>query len=325
MPDKKKIEKLKALGSDPKRQAKLAEHDALVAREAVAAGRLGLESHARKVAAEVRAEIAPGGALVPEQGWLSFAPMPSDLCRVSPFFPMNPRQMENREYIRGMVISKNAWGEVTYTGPKLSTFEEDVLLAILALLKTVEPEEIDDKPAWTYAGPLRPILKVMGHKTTGKRNYERVKNALELLAGAVVKLKTKRGPWAMSSILAGASGNDKEATVAVTVNAYFAEMYAAGAVNLLDLAKRAELSRPVSKALHRFATSHRGEWRGHFLTLAGAINLDLDRPHFELRRQIKLAMAELRKVGVLAPRSKFSAADVVTLALAPTPTKKLPA
>ena len=42
----------------------------------------------------------------------------------------------------------------------------------------------------------------------------------------------------------------------------------------------------------------------------------MDRPHFELRRQIKQAMTELRKVGILSVRSKFSAADVVTLALA---------
>ena len=198
------------------------------------------------------------------------------------------------------------------------------MLAVLALLKTVEPDT-EEKPGWTYSGPLRPILKVMGHKTTGKRNYERVKNALELLTGAVVKLQTKRGRWAIASILAGADGNYTSATVSVTVNAFFAEMYSAGAVNLLDLAKRAELSRPVSKALHRFATSHREPWRGHFLTLAGAINLDLDRPHFELRREIKQAMAELRKVGVLAAKSKFSGDDIVTLALAPTHTKKLPA
>jgi len=275
-----------------------------------------VEDHAKTIAAEVHADIAPGGKLPPEQGWLSFAPVPSDLCRVSPFFPMNPRQMGQREYIRGMVIASNAWGEVTYTGPKLSTFEEDVLLAVLALLKAVEPEEVEGKHVWTYSGPLRPILTVMGHKTTGKRNYERVKSALELLTGAVVKLQTKRGRWAISSILSGADGDDKAATVAVAVNPYFAEMYAAGAVNLLDLAKRAELSRPVSKALHRFATSHRGDWRGHFLTLAAAINLDLDNPQKELRRQIKQAMAELRKVGVLSARSKFSGDDVVTLALA---------
>lgn len=283
------------------------------------------EDHAKAVAAEVHAAIAPGGALPPTQGWLSFAPMPSDLCRVSPFFPMNPRQMEKREYIRGMVIASNAWGEVTYTGPKLSTFEEDVLLAVLALLKSVDPKETDGRPAWTYAGPLRPILVALGHKTTGKRNYERVKSAIELLTGAVVKLQTKRGRWAISSIMAGADGNDTDATVAVTVNAYFAEMYAAGAVNMLDLAKRAELSRPVSKALHRFATSHRDTWRGHFLTLAAAINLDLERPHFELRRQIKQAMTELRKVGVLSQKSKFSAADVVTLVPAASLGKQLKA
>lgn len=273
---------------------------------------LPVEDHAKQVAAEVHAEVAPKGALPPGQGWMAFAPMPSDLCRVSPFFPMGKNEMAVRPFIRGLVITKCAWGEVTYTGPKLSTFEEDVLLAVLALLKTVEPSG-EDKPVWNYTGPLRPILTAMGYTTTGKRNYERIKAALELLAVAGAKLQTKRGKWAMTTMLTWAGGDDKSRNISVTVNPYFAEAYAAGAVNLLDLAKRAELSRPVSKALHRFATSHRDDWRGHFLTLAAAINLDMDNPPKELRRQIKQAMAELRKIGVLSARSKFTA-DVVTLA-----------
>ena len=81
-----------------------------------------------------------------------------------------------------MVIAKSAWGDVTYSGPKLSTFEEDLLLAVLALLKTVSPEDNAGRPTWTYRGPLRPILTALGYKTTGKRNYERVKAGLELLA-----------------------------------------------------------------------------------------------------------------------------------------------
>ena len=271
-----------------------------------------MEEHAKQVAAEVHAEVAPTKVLPAKQAWMNFAPMPTDLCRVSPFFPMGKNEMASRQLIRGMVIAKSAWGDVTYSGPKLSIFEEDLLLAVLALLKTVSPEDDEGKPSWTYRGPLRPILTVLGYKTTGKRNYERVKSGLELLAMAVVKLQTKRGKWAITNMMAGADGDDKDATIAVTVNPYFAEMYAAGTVNLLDLAKRAGLSRPVSKALHRFATSHRGEWRGHFLTLAAAINLDMEQPQKQIRRQIMMAMAELRKASVLSPRSKFSG-DVVLL------------
>lgn len=275
-----------------------------------------VEQHAKGVAAEFRAEIAPDGTLPPEQGWMSFAPMPTDLSRTSPFFPMSKNEMATRPFIQGMVIAKNPWGEVTYTGPKLSVYEEDVLLALLALLKTAQPEG-EGNQGWTYVGPLRPLLTTMGYKATGKNDYKRVKDALERLTVAGVKIQTKRGKWAMSTMLAWAGGDDKAATVSVSINAYFAEMFAAGSVNLLDLAKRAELSRPVSKALHRFATSHRGDWRGHFLTLAAAINLGVDKPQKEIRRQIRQAMTELRKVGVLAARSKFSG-DVVTLAVLPT-------
>lgn len=288
---------------------------ALLARIDAKRTSLSMEEHATHVASEVHAAISPSKTLPQKQGWLSFAPIPSDLCRVSPFFPMGKIEMGGRPFIRGLAITKSAWGEVTYTGPKLSTFEEDVLLAVLALLKTIRPVEYEGRPIWTYKGPLRPILTTMGYKRTGSDNYRRVKAALELLSVAGVKLQTKRGKWAMVTMLTWASGDDNSRDISVTVNPYFAEIYAAGAVNLLDLVKRAELSRPISKALHRFATSHRGNWRGHFLTLAAAINLDMDNPQKELRRQIKQAMTELRKVGVLSSRSKFSG-DVVTLAIA---------
>lgn len=278
--------------------------------EAKRTGRI--DEHAKQVAEEIRKEVAPQGALPAEQGWLAFAPMPSDLCRVSPFFPMSRVEMANRPFIQGMAIASTAWGEVTYTGPKLSTFEEDVLLAILALLKTVQP---DAENSWTYSGPLRPILTAMGYKNTGKNDYLRIKSALERLTVAGVKLQTKRGKWTMSTMLTWAGGDDKGRALTVTLNPYFCEMFAAGSVNLLDLAKRAELSRPVSKALHRFATSHRGDWRGHFLTLAAAINLGgEDKPAKEQRRQIRQAMTELRKVGVISNKSKFSG-DIVTLVL----------
>ena len=39
-------------------------------------------------------------------------------------------------------------------------------------------------------------------------------------------------------------------------------LYSQPVDNILDLATRAELPRPVSKALHR------NDWHGHFLTLA---------------------------------------------------------
>lgn len=309
------------MASEPVKPAWMVAADKARAKQAA----LPMEDHARQVAQEIHKAIAPAGKLPPEQGWLSFAPMPSDLCRVSPFFPMGKNEMAARDVlIRGMVIASNAWGEIKYSGPKLSVFEEDVLLAILALLKTVEPGASDGKTTWTYAGPLRPILTMMGYQTTGKRNYERIKSALELLAMAVVRIQTKRGKWELANIITRAGGDDKGATVAVTVNAYFAEMYAAGAVNMLDLATRAKLARPVSKALHRFATSHREPWRGHFLTLAAAINLDMEQPQKQIRRQIKQAMTELRKVGVLSARSKF-AGDVVTLALVTTATKAVTA
>ena len=66
--------------------------------------------------------------------WLPVCPMPTDLCRISPFFPINRNEIKERAFIEDMIIMKSAWGEIQFCGPKLSTYEEDVLMAILALL-----------------------------------------------------------------------------------------------------------------------------------------------------------------------------------------------
>jgi hypothetical protein len=34
-------------------------------------------------------------------------------------------------------IMENAWGKIKFSGPKLSIYEEDVLMAILALLNNI--------------------------------------------------------------------------------------------------------------------------------------------------------------------------------------------
>jgi hypothetical protein len=275
-----------------------------------------LSEQAKEEAEETHKELKKPQS---EQTWLPFAPMPTDLCRVSPFFPLSQRQLKERPFLRNIVITKSAWGKITYSGPKLSTFEEDVLLALLALIdeskyrqETSDPE---GRPTYTYRGPLMPILKLMGLGKVGKANYTRTIRALELMAQAIVKLELKSGSFEIMNMLTFVKWEDKKRELTVTINPYFYETYIGGSVTILDVLKRSTLSRPISKALYRFIMSHKErEWGGHFLTLAASLNLDIDQPQYQLRRQIKTAISDLKENGVLIDKCGFHKyADKVTL------------
>jgi len=166
-----------------------------------------------------------------EQGsLLTWCGFPTDMTRMSPFFPMNPNELGNRRYLQNFLISSGPWGELKYTGPQLSTYDEDVLLALLAILdkeskyrKTVycvldkseynlDTGNYNDKlllydeqcdgflsqKTYKYKGPMSQLLKILGKQRPGKIDYKRVISSLERLATAGIKMeistgKTKKG------------------------------------------------------------------------------------------------------------------------------------
>ena len=288
--------------------------------------KLRIEDDARQAAAAIRETIAPCGQLHPQQMWIPCAPVPTDMCRVSPFFPLRQRDMKERPFIRGMVITSSSWGEITYTGPKLSTYEEDVLLAVLAILdstKNRHTEPVEGKSTYTYQGPLLPVLRLMGYKTVGKTDYKRVLDALELMTATAIKLsifgRNSRGKRKISvleimNLLSFAKWDEQKKELTVTVNPYFYEQYIAGAVTLIDVVERAKLKSPIAKSLMRFMQSHRVEkWGpGHYLTLARTLNLDLEQPPKKLRELLRGATKELLDVGWLAAGG-FESKDLVSL------------
>lgn len=65
--------------------------------------------------------------------WCGF---PTDMTRVSPFFPLNPRaKTAKRPILDEEVITTGSWGQIRYTGRQLSTYDEDVLLSLLILMQ----------------------------------------------------------------------------------------------------------------------------------------------------------------------------------------------
>lgn len=258
---------------------------------------------------------------LPSYGDAPYCPMPSDLCRVSPFFPLNRKDMKDRIFLTDMVIAKSSWGSITYTGPKLTTYEEDVLMAILAILNLKNSRieaDIDGRRTYMYRGSMLALLRLMAYKEYGKSIYKRVLHGLSLLTVAGMRLTVKKQDqsreWVMSSILAAVKYDEKMKQLTVVVNPYFYEIFASGSYTLFNLKQRMAIDSPVAKCLHRFVMSHRSnEWRGHFMTLATSLNLDADQPKYQIRRLLSKAILTLTEMDILCSRSRLMTKDIVVL------------
>lgn len=275
---------------------------------------------AKAQAEEIKEAILPGGLPPVEQLRFSFAPFPTELTRTSPFFPMSKNEMAKREYIKDLEIAKHAWGSLTYAGPKLSVYDEDVLLIILALLNDSQNRTVEElnpgELSYTFKGSIKQILQLRGIFHHGKNHYNAVIDSLTYLAGANFKLTTGKGDKKttyVNNIVSNFKYETGTGELTVTINPYFYETYASGFVTWLDVRLRAEISSPIAKALYRFVSSHRDdEWYGPAMTLAAALNLDLELPKNKLRERIKLSINDLIELKVLLPESKI-AGDAVSL------------
>ena len=288
---------------------------------------------AQEQATEIRQEVVAAiEAAGPEQAGLAqWCGFPTDMTRCSPFFPMNVKELGHREFLRDFLITSANWGEIRYTGPQLSIYEEDALMALLAALDNVsqhrQVSEAEGRKTYTYKGPLLPLLRILyGKRIPSKKDYVILIDTLKLMTVAGVDLsistgKTKSGkrraPYItqMSSILAGVHWDDKKKELTATINPFFYETYIAGRVTMMDVAKRMSLKGIITKALYRFVQSQRQNpiFSGHFLTLADALNMDREQPPRELRRKLKVAIYELIRQDVLMKKSGFVDTDIIKL------------
>lgn len=266
--------------------------------------------------------------------WCGF---PTDMTRVSPFFPMPTQELGKRPFLRDVLITSASWGEIRYTGPKLSIHEEDALLALLAILESVTKYRtetaIENRKTYSYTGPALPLLRLMfGGKTkSGKtkrpaaHHYKRLIDSLRLLTVAGVELslaarsktgKRKTRYTSISSMLSNVAWDEENKTLTATINPFFYETYYAGTITLMDVQKRMEISGGIAKSLYRFVQSHKQQtplWAGHFLTLAQVLNIDVEQPQKEIRRLLKDAINELIHQGILDKTSRLQRTDIVTL------------
>lgn len=273
-------------------------------------------------------------------------PVPTDVARCSFFFPLRNRDLKTRIYLRNVLVSFSKWGQVYLSGPQMSTQDEDVLLALIAVMRehpehvrtnfrvdeegaTIQEEEWYFKDIYdalpktiSYYGPIRPIAQKLGYKNPGKNEQKRVIETLELLQGFVVKefdiADGKKGfrRVKMTHLVENVFWDKAEEKLLVILTPLFYKAFIADKsvkVSMLDIQTRFALSGEIAKALHRFMSSHSGALTCHFSKVAEAINMNTEQPAKEQRRLLKKAVDELIKHGFLAKGSGF--VDTDTLAL----------
>ncbi|WP_460033949.1 hypothetical protein [Megalodesulfovibrio paquesii] len=277
------------------------------------------ESLARQGKAARQAILPRGKGPVEIEQCNLLAPMPTDLCRTRPFYPMSKEEMADRKLLRNELIHKSSFGTLTYTGPKLSTYEEDVLLALLALMdlgrRASEKEGLPAHTTYRYAGPALPLFKMMGVKKPSRADYKSLKERLKLLKLAVLELTTKKGKWSLSSIILHAAGEsekeDADAECAkyldIVLDPYFLEMTKANNFSFINLQERFRVKGALTRALLTYLQSHTDmTYQGNFLTLTALLQMPLEKGEKYLRKQLQHAIKEGREEGLFTDDSGFS-------------------
>ena len=248
----------------------------------------------------------------PEHEQRIFSFLPTKMTRISPFFPLSKREMKDRPLEK--LTWDNPWGKLTVTGERLSIHDESVLLAVLSLMRKHQTE--------TFHTTRYALCKVMGI-TPAKDTYRMVWESLDRLTGTKINLsvwdaktkgkkrKTKR--QMVNTILSGADQDEDTGKILITVNPYFIQMYGESFITNLDLQFRTMLAGDITKALYRFYEGQRERmYQCHLLTLAKAINLNMELPNNELRKRARKGLRDLRKKKYLR-RWTISKSDIVTV------------
>jgi|WetSurMetagenome_2_1015567.scaffolds.fasta_scaffold01448_3 hypothetical protein len=260
---------------------------------------------AKAYAAQVHEEIYDAAA----QQELKLSPLPTSMCRVSPFFPLSKNELINRKQMDNLVIGSGSWGVLTYSGPQLSIHDEDNLYGILGL---IQKKKAASFVLLCYAKELLTFC----NQNDSKGNYERLKKSLELMVNCKMTLtrptggskKKKRSiKWDSSNILSFVGGDDATGKLKIIPNPYFYEMYLAKDYTLLDIQRRSKIKGLISKALYRFVMSHQytAEPIPYTIeTITQVLNLNDSLPLWKRRQQIEGAIVELIKEKILLKASR---------------------
>ena len=223
--------------------------------------------------------------------------LPTDIMtRLSPFFPVNKRQMKI-DTITEPIIIQNPWGKIIIRNRKLTIYDETVLLSLLMLLKKYGSN--------TFQTTLYELCKLMNVKPA-KDTYNAIMKSLHRMSEAYITIEKRvsRSNDAQTemdgSIITGIIKNEESRKMILELNSYLLSSFRDRFITRMDIRLRSDLHGEISKSLYRF---YEGQCLNicttSILKLSQAINISCDEKMFCLRRKIRKAMRELEEGGYL--------------------------
>ena len=245
--------------------------------------------------------------------------IPHEMAKVSIFFPMSDQELRADRRIMQKIETESKWGRAVVRGVKLSIFEEDVVLALLTLAKTgLNPTNTE----LILDTSLPKIAKFLYSSKDGynQKTYASISQAVQNLGliNFTISLYTSDGitkkigkEVSVSSIIQSYVFNAEGKTLRIKFNPDFFLYLGSSNLTSINFSLRRHLKKAGSKALLRFLATHRNPSKMQMITVLNAINFNTKQPLFTLRRFLKNFITELKKHGVLGPKTKLYPDDLV--------------
>lgn len=278
------------------------------------------QSDVNKEAEGIKREIAKAPKR-PEQ--MVFAFIPHEMAKVSIFFPMSDRELRGDRRLIQRLEHESSWGKIVVEGVKLAIFEEDIFLA---LMKIAREKMKHRQGQYVIETSLQETAKILyGKAGYTKRAYELIKRALNHFELIRFELSLSRDGKIISigGIIQHYNYDPKTQNLKIHLNPHFCAYFLESMLTNINFSLRRKLKKDGSKALLRFLATHNKPSRMHILTVLNAINYNTTHPMYELRRKFKQFLAELKKQGVLGPKTKLYKDDTVYFDVLPSK-KQLP-
>lgn len=232
---------------------------------------------------------------------------PTLLSRISPFKPLSRRQ--KREMHENVVLYRNQYGYITYTGKTLGIDDQDVFLQ---LLKMGREALLRRDPVIRLEFGARWFLREIG-RSEGGRQVKDLYNSIERMTGAKISVNNKQGKSFSDVIIIGNNiDTDKNGSkflddeyVLVKLNPAIADFYYTyGRFTQLNLQQRHALTGDLTKALHLFLSTQRkkgtsNDFECTIFEMAEILNLDKNQGARKLRQSLKIAVKRLISEGFL--------------------------
>lgn len=277
-----------------------------------------------KEAEEFKKEIIKK-PLRPEQQVFAF--IPHQMAKISIFFPMSDKELKEEERKINRLEHETSWGKIVIEGIKLAIFEEDIFLN---LMKTARKEIEQINEQYVLKTNMNDIVNLLyGESGYTKKSYERIEKTLQHFQLVRFELTTfdweekgkerirTRTVRSIGNIVQSYKYDEKNKDLIIYFNPHFFVYFLESMLTNINYSIRRKLKRDGSKALLRFLSTHTQPDRMHILTVLNAINYNTNQPMFRLRSKIKQFIAELKKNGILGPKTKLYRDDTVYFNILP--------